>query len=198
MTLLEQCAESLACCRPLLLELLCTLAQDAWPAVSRPCQQWLADAQTASGAQVRMLTFVPKTKLHHQCTRLQPMMVRLGCKRSGAAPAGKRESAGARRVCLQDGARWRKGAAKGAADLRGPGHPACTASDDSAAGEDIQQLAAIRSVTLPRLNALLYIMSQPMPSAPCWFLLSNGCTCQAIAQLCGDWQPDSQAAMLCR
>ena len=39
---------ALAPCRKLLLQLLCTLAQDDWAAVSQPCQCWLASTRSAS------------------------------------------------------------------------------------------------------------------------------------------------------
>lgn len=40
--LLQECSQTLPEGRELLLEVACTLAQDEWPAVSRPCQRWLS------------------------------------------------------------------------------------------------------------------------------------------------------------
>ena len=40
--LLQACSDTLPGSRELLLEIVCTLAQDPWPAVACPCQQWLS------------------------------------------------------------------------------------------------------------------------------------------------------------
>jgi hypothetical protein len=50
--LLEQCWGTLAPCTELLLELVFSLAADAWPAVAEPCRMWLTRAR-AGGDLVR-------------------------------------------------------------------------------------------------------------------------------------------------
>ena len=52
--LLQECSQTLPGSRELLLDLICTLAQDEWQSVSSPCLQWLhgrpLDADLVHGA----------------------------------------------------------------------------------------------------------------------------------------------------